>query len=61
MHDEIIFVWLLEREDSHPITLSKPEAEPPVAEGCGSNHQDNVQDSEKDENVACTKELQHNY
>lgn len=44
----------------HPVTLPQPVAEPPVAEGCGSNHQDDVQDDEEVDEVACNNKVTPN-
>lgn len=45
---------------AHPITFPQPEAEPPAAEGCGSDHQNNVQDGEEHNDIACSNTITQN-
>lgn len=45
---------------THPITVPQPVAEPPAAESCGSDHQNNVQDGEEHNDVACSNAITQN-
>lgn len=49
-----ISVGVRESIGSHPISLPQPVAEPPVAEGRGTDHQEDAEDGEGGEDVACS-------